>query len=276
MKKIKKNIQSSATYLLISKPNHYLKKLFLKTILIGFITISLIVIMHFFELESIKIPSTMHSLIGIVIGLLLVFRTTTAYERWWEGRKTIGLLSAEVGILSSKIDVLKNENNKEKTIYLKKCIENFLTDLSNYLELSDNGQESKSFHLSQKVKIQKSAIALRDIELDNSYYQSIDNSLYKMLEFSNSLERIKNTPIPLSYVLHIKVSIMIYLMTLPFGLFHDLGIWATPIVMVVYYIIAGVEIISNEIENPFAGEPNDLPVKKLFSSMIDTLLDKKN
>jgi putative membrane protein len=40
--------------------------------------------------ESTTIPSAMHSLIGLVIGLLLVFRTNTAYDRWWEGRKVIG------------------------------------------------------------------------------------------------------------------------------------------------------------------------------------------
>ena len=98
-------------------------------------------------------------------------------------------------------------------------------------------------------------------------------SLGKLLEHSNSLERIKNTPIPLSYVLHIKISIFIYMITLPFGLFHDLGLWATPMVMLVYYIIAGVEIISNEIENPFADDPNDLPTDTLFDVIVGTLWD---
>jgi ion channel-forming bestrophin family protein len=115
-------------------------------------------------------------------------------------------------------------------------------------------------------------------ELDN-YDQSNPNvsnihvSLNKMLEYSNNLERIKNTPIPLAYVLHIKMSILIYLITLPFGMFHDLGLWATPLVMLVYYIIAGVEIISNEIENPFADDPNDLPTSQLFNDMLETLKD---
>ena len=31
-----------------------------------------------------------YSLVGFVISLLLVFRTNTAYDRWWEGRKKWG------------------------------------------------------------------------------------------------------------------------------------------------------------------------------------------
>jgi putative membrane protein len=34
----------------------------------------------------------MHSLLGFVISMLLVFRTNTAYDRWWEGRKQWGSL----------------------------------------------------------------------------------------------------------------------------------------------------------------------------------------
>ena len=30
------------------------------------------------------------SLLGIILGLLLVFRTNTAYDRWWEGRQVLG------------------------------------------------------------------------------------------------------------------------------------------------------------------------------------------
>ena len=58
-------------------------------------------------------------------------------------------------------------------------------------------------------------------------------------------------------------------------MFHDLGLWATPLVMLVYYIIAGVEIISNEIENPFANDPNDLPTSELFGTILETFNNNK-
>jgi putative membrane protein len=69
---------------------------------------------------------------------------------------------------------------------------------------------------------------------------------------------------------------LIYLVSLPFGMFHDLGLVAVPLVMLLYYIIAGVEIISNEIENPFGSYPNDLPTEELFQSIIKTIEYEQN
>ena len=77
-----------------------------------------------------------------------------------------------------------------------------------------------------------------------------------------SLGRIKETPIPHSYAFHIKISIFAYLLTLPMGLFFGLGLYSIPLVMILFFIIAGIEIISTEIENPFFGNPNDLPINK--------------
>jgi putative membrane protein len=216
----------------------------------------------------------MHSLIGIVIGLLLVFRTNTAYDRWWEGRKMISGLSHEVGLISARIASISNDVNKKEIEDFKYHVSEFLKSLRDYLQIGDDGSESTIFHLSQKRKMERAFKALNKIGYVDPNVGGLNNSIGKLLEYSNALERIKNTPIPLSYKLHIKISIFIYLITLPFGLFHDLGMWATPMVMLIYYIIAGVEIISNEIENPFAGDPNDLPTSELFVGIIDSLDDK--
>ncbi|RYF97563.1 MAG: GNAT family N-acetyltransferase, partial [Chitinophagaceae bacterium] len=44
-------------------------------------------ILHYIPIRN---PLTVHSLIGFVLSLLLVFRTNTAYDRWWEGRRLWG------------------------------------------------------------------------------------------------------------------------------------------------------------------------------------------
>ncbi len=46
----------------------------------------------------------MHSVLGFVISLLLVFRTNTAYDRWWEGRKLWGTLTNASRNLSIKLN----------------------------------------------------------------------------------------------------------------------------------------------------------------------------
>lgn len=275
MKNFKRGIKKSTFFLLVSKPSLYLKELLWRTLLIGAVTLAINLIIHWLKFDSFTIPVSMHSLIGIVIGLLLVFRTNTAYDRWWEGRKMISGLSHEVGLISARLGAMQTAQNKLHLDDFRGCIDDFLNSLRDYLKIGDDGSESTIFHLSQKRKMERAFKALNKLGKADVNISALNGSIGKLLEYSNALERIKNTPIPLSYKLHIKLSIFIYLMTLPFGLFHDLGMVAIPMVMLIYYIIAGVEIISNEIENPFAEDPNDLPTVELFTGIIDSLHDKE-
>ncbi len=278
MQRIKRTLKQNPIYLILSQPGVYLRTLLLKTMVIGLFTFFTGLIVKLLHYESYTIPATMHSLIAIVIGLLLIFRVNTAYDRWWDGRKIISNLSTHASLISARIGAIENSKNIRLrfnvTDGLRETINEFLNTLNQYLTEGNDDEASLVFHLAQKNSIERAFIQLEHIG-HNEHTQAISVSLNKLLEYSNSLERIKSTPIPLSYVLHIKMSIFIYLITLPFGMFHDLGLWATPLVMLVYYIIAGVEIISNEIENPFANDPNDLPTSELFATILETFNNNK-
>ena len=244
-----------------------------RTFGMGLFTLMIWFIIEFFEITSFTIPSSMHSLIGIVIGLLLVFRTNTAYDRWWDGRKIIASLSSEVSIVTARLDSLRTTDRFEShyETAIKQNLSSFLLSLRNYLTKGQDNEPSSVFHLKQTQYLKELFHSVSYLKQDDNVKSILNSSFLKMMEYSNQLERIKNTPIPLSYVFHIKISMMIYLLTLPFGMFHDLGVWSVILVMLIYYIIAGVEIISSEIENPFAGDPNDLPTYKLFKTMLETL-----
>src|SRR5262245_33943365 len=45
---------------------------------------------YLFDTRGAKIPSIAHTLLGVALGLLLVFRTNASYDRYWEGRKLLG------------------------------------------------------------------------------------------------------------------------------------------------------------------------------------------
>jgi putative membrane protein len=280
MQIIKRTLKQNPLYLILSQPGVYLRTLLVKTMVIGVFTLITGIIVKLLHYDSYTIPATMHGLIGIVIGLLLVFRTNTAYDRWWDGRKIISNLSTHASLISARMGAIEYSQRTVRlydvkvTDGLRKAINEFINTLSVYLREGNDDEASLAFHMTQKNSIEQAFIELEHIgHIEHS--PAIATSLNQLLECSNGLERIKNTPIPLSYVLHIKTSIFIYLMTLPFGMFHDLGLWATPLVMLVYYIIAGVEIISNEIENPFADDPNDLPTSELFATILETFNNNK-
>ena len=65
------------------------------------------------EKDHLKNITNMHALLGFVISLLLVFRTNTAYDRWWEGRRQWGLLLNDLRrIVRQFIDQLGHIRNE--------------------------------------------------------------------------------------------------------------------------------------------------------------------
>ncbi len=270
-------IKNSLLYLLVTKPNFYLKRIAYRTINVGIFCLALNLVLHYTELDKFEIPDALHSLIGIVIGLLLVFRINTAYERWWEGRKVIGLIESDISIIVSRLDAGGRIYNwsPDTTRGFKAELNRYLTNVESHLSKDSN--LITDFSINQKRLIKNAISQLYLIPnysiMDRNNRNQIEIMLSNLLERSNSLERIKNTPIPLSFVLHMRIAILIYTLTLPFGLFHDMGLWSTLLAMLVYFIIAGVEIISSEIEDPFAGDPNDLPIKDLFKNIRSILND---
>ena len=95
----------------------------------------------------------------------------------------------------------------------------------------------------------------------------VDKELKSFFDIMGACERIKNTPIPFSYSIFLKKFIFFYIVTLPIGFVAYFEYWAIPISVFVFYVLVSLEIIAEEIENPFGLDPNDLPTQKL-SDMI--------
>ncbi|KAJ3723618.1 Bestrophin/UPF0187 [Lentinula guzmanii] len=81
-----------------------------------------------------------------------------------------------------------------------------------------------------------------------------------MVDNMTAMERIANTPIPISYGIHLKQCVTLYLFALPLTLVNDLGWMTIPIVTVVAFTFMGIEGIADEIEMPFGHDPSDLPL----------------
>ena len=97
----------------------------------------------FLELEYWKLSkasyisnlSLLHQLLGFVLSLLLVFRTNTAYDRWWEGRKLWGALVNNSRNLAIKLNaLLKHEEESDRKFFVR-MIPLFATVLKEHLSL---------------------------------------------------------------------------------------------------------------------------------------------
>jgi putative membrane protein len=225
----------------------------------------------------VKNITIMHGMLGFVISLLLVFRTNTAYDRWWEGRKLWGSLVNNSRNLAIKLSVML-EDEKDKA-YFRKIIPSYASILNKHLK-----DEETSKQLFDDVDLEIDHHQHRPNQVAKIIFQKI-NDLYvskkitgdqliilnaevlSFTEICGACERIKNTPIPYSYSAFLKKFIFFYVMTLPFGYSFSLGYYVAPVVVFIFYVLASLELIAEEIEDPFGNDENDLPTKKIAANI---------
>ena len=225
----------------------------------------------------VKNITIMHGMLGFVISLLLVFRTNTAYDRWWEGRRLWGALVNNSRNLAIKLGaILKDENDKR---FFREMIPNYASVLQ--IHLKDNDVSKELFdNLDLEIdhhKHRPNQLAKMMFERINLLYEQqkitgdqliIFNSEFKSFtDICGACERIKNSPIPYSYSAFIKKFIFFYVMTLPFGYAFSLGYYVAPVVVFIFYVLASLELIAEEIEDPFGDDENDLPTRKISENI---------
>ena len=236
------------------------------------------------ESSHVKNIPVMHSLLGFAISMLLVFRTNTAYDRWWEGRKLWGQLVNNSRNLAIKLSVILPESANEHRDFFRKIIPAYANALHNHLkseatriELFASGDHHPSFENIDKNKHIPNQIALLIFRHIQQLYKEdtlkgdqlivINAELQSFTDICGACERIKNTPIPYSYSVFIKKFIFFYIMTLPFGYVFTLGYYVIPVVAFIFYVLASLELIAEEIEDPFGNDENDVPTDKIASAI---------
>ena len=262
------------------------RKLFPLMILVGIYSWFIAFLeMDYFRLSEqshLKNLSLLHNLLGFAISMLLVFRTNTAYDRWWEGRKLWGSLvnnSRNLAIKLNSILPADDENNRK---FFIQSITKFAFELQNHLQtektrlaLDDKPHpEIPDFDRNKHIPNQVALIIMNRVQILYKQNQIsgeqlllLNSELTSFLDICGACERIKNTPIPYSYSGFIKKFIFIYILTLPIGFVFNLGYWVIPVVVFVFYVLASLELIAEEIEDPFGKDSNDLPMEKMASNI---------
>jgi putative membrane protein len=229
------------------------------------------------ETSHVKNISLMHTMLGFVISLLLVFRTNTAYDRWWEGRRMWGALVNNSRNLAIKLAVMLKE--KEDKDIFKKLIPAYAQVLNLHLknidishELFDDAILSKDHYQHKPNQIAKAIMSklddlYREDKLTGDQLILLNAEVQSLTDICGACERIKNTPIPYSYSAFIKKFIFVYVLTLPFGYVFQLGYYTIAVVVFIFYVLASLELIAEEIEDPFGTDSNDLPLTKIAENI---------
>ncbi len=237
--------------------------------------IAYVEITYFPDIKALANLNIVYSLVGFVISLLLVFRTNTAYDRWWEGRKKWGELVNDSRNLAVKLNTMNlgEENNQ----FFSRMISNFAIASKDHLK---NGIKFENLNLRDEEiayihKVNHGPVAIAELmyerlkELKKSgmisweEYIVLDKNLNGFIDMIGACERIRNTPIPYSYSLFIKKFIFLYTGTLPVAFVGILGYYSVAVTVLVFYILVSMEILAEEIEDPFGMDDNDLPTEEM-------------
>lgn len=240
------------------------------TLLVAFIEIQ-----YFPNATYLKDLIAVYSLVGFVISLLLVFRTNTAYDRWWEGRKKWGEFVNDARNLAVKVNMLNLD--QADIDFFRRMIPNFMYAAKEHLrdgvkmeELELSADEfvllSRKEHVPLAlVDLMYSRLAAlkKEGRLTEQDFLAIDQNLNAFMNSLGACERILNTPIPFSYSLFLKKFIFIYVTTLPLAFVTTFGYFAALIATFVFYVLVSMEVLAEEIEDPFGTDDNDLPTDQL-------------
>lgn len=240
--------------------------------LVGALSLVACGLLYYFDVEP-RLHSGIFSLLGVVLSILLVFRTNTAYDRWWEGRKQWGSLVNHTRSMAVMLEAALPGGDADSRKFFARHIANFAISMKEHLrkgvkaeELDMTPEEVTSYQLAdhkpnffasliyKRMHVIYKAGAFTDADLMN-----LRPHHDALLDTLGSCERIRKTPIPFSYSVYIKIFISAYGLMLPFGLYLDFGFYTVPLTMFIFFAMIGLELMAQEIEDPFGLDCNDLP-----------------
>jgi len=211
-----------------------------------------------------------HTLLGFVISLLLVFRTNTAYERWWEGRQQWGALTNASRNLALKLDARLPRGHPSRQAVA--------TALSDYAATLRDHLRDLPPPPAGPIRHAPNAIAARlfaEVEglrrggnLASEDVINLNAEMTALTDICGACERIKKTPIPYSYSLFLKKFVFVYIVSMPFVFVANFGYWTALFTTFIFYVLASLEIIAEEVENPFGLDANDLPTDDMARNIV--------
>ncbi len=263
--------------------SHVLGKTSLIVVLLAAYSILVIVVDRWFFDESPQFGAQLHGLLGLVLGFLLVFRTNTSYDRWWEARKLWGQLVNDSRNLAIKVACCVRTEPADKYVF-GRHLADFAWALKGHLQGGRPLNELAGYRQATETPAHVPLYVVRNIyqqieswrcadRLDGFEFWVVDRHAVALMDICGACERIQKTPIAHSHRAFIRFSIACYLLTLPWGLLEQFKLWIVPATMLLGFLLVGVELIAETIENPFGHTIDDLSLGDLCRTVESGVLE---
>ncbi len=209
---------------------------------------------------------------GVVLGMVLVFRTNAGYERWWEARKLWGGITNQIrnliigGLNYGPHDRVWREALVKWAIAFafttKEALRtgNDLTPLVDVLTEQELGELKSALHMPLFVANKLAALLQKactgypntnGLELDGFEFSLLEGQRGLLIDHLGGCERILKTPMPFVYAIKIRRFVFMFLLLLPFSLLEKAGGYTVAIFFLVAYPLLSLDRIGIELQKPF-------------------------
>lgn len=233
-----------------------------------------------FHFTRISIPIAVPTILGTVISLLLAFKSNQAYDRWWEARTLWGAIVNDTRSLTRQlltfVDTPYAED--EQKAFCERMAKRQVAwcySLSHHLRREDPLQGLERLvsaedieHVKRYANIPLGLLELQGADLRAAFklgwiteYQQVamDETLTRFSNEMGGCERIKNTVFPATYSVYIHLSVLLFVLLLPFGLIEFFGIVEVPLVIAIASSFFLIENMAIHLQDPFENKPTDTP-----------------
>ncbi|RYF95862.1 MAG: hypothetical protein EOO02_22885 [Chitinophagaceae bacterium] len=226
---------------------------------------------HYLIFRDISIPISVSALVGTLLSLLLAFRTSQSYERWWEARTVWGAivndsrtfirqLIAFIPASAQKTALLVEFANRQSVwcFALSQSLRRlpFSRDVQQYLDVHDlKGENVPNMLLNQHAS--RLAAIGEELSLNPNKIVQLDATLQRLTDAMGKCERIKGTVFPRSYSMLIHFLIYSLMTLLPFGLDDNRAVVEICLVFFIPALFIAIEQTAILMQDPFENKPND-------------------
>ncbi len=235
----------------------------------------------YYQIVSMRIPSTAHQLVGVALGLLLVFRTNASYDRYWEGRRQWGAIVNASRNLARGASALIFET-PEFASRVRDWTAAFPHAAMRRLRNGDGvggaaawlpadvvnqtRETNGPLYVATQISLAL-AEARRGSALTEQEQHLMDTQVAALIDAAGACDRIHKTPLPFAYVVHLRSALALYCITLPFAMLREFGMGEIVVTLLVSFVLLGIEEIGVEIEDPFGTDANDLPLEAFCATI---------
>lgn len=243
---------------------------------------------EFFALDEPFVGTTsLVSMIGAALGFLLVFRINASNERYWEGRKLWGAMINTCRNLVRSVHIhLVDDRRKQEEITVWVIVFAYATievlrgrkgigPMARRLPSQEVEWVLSTDHVPYAVATRITGLlrqAKDEGQITDIVYLTMDNLVKDLIDILGGCERIHFTPLPFSYMVHLRRALIVYSIALPFGITSPHWYTSVAECLLVNFIFFGVEEIGVEIEDPFGEDPNDLPLERFCETIERNLM----